>query len=111
MAAPGPVGSVMDAAERAQGMLEKDLSTAVIVLLGLLVVVLVRALVRVTNARVDDAKAVTKGLMDYVQENTASNISLTRAVETKLGARKPRVAADPPPALAPGPTLPPGEKP
>jgi hypothetical protein len=85
----GPVSSVMDAAERAQAMLDKHLATAVIVLLGMLVVALVRALVKVTNARVDDAKAVTAGVMKYVEENTRSNIALTRAVETKL-TRRPR---------------------
>ena len=101
----------MDAAERAQAMLDKNLATAVIVLLSLLVVAMVRALVKTTNARVDDAKAVTAGVMRYVEENTRSNIALTRAVETKL-TRRPRgqqpAAEDTP--VPPPPTPPKGAK-
>ncbi len=106
--AAGPISSVMDAAERSQAMLDKNLATAVIVLLALLVIVLVRALVRTSNSRVEDAKAVTKGVLEYIQENTRSNFALARAVEAKL-VRKPRVPESPP--SPPAPTLPPGGKP
>ena len=107
----GPVSSVMDAAERTQGMLDKHLATGVIVLLALVVLWLVRALGKQTDARVDDQKEVNQGLLTYIAENTKATIALTRAVEAKL-VRKPRNggAADPPAAIAPGPTPPTGDK-
>lgn len=84
----GGLSSVMDAAERAQAMLTKDLATAIIVGLFAVMLVLVRALVRVTNARVEDVKAINQGLAAYIAENTKSNIALTRAVEAKVTRRR-----------------------
>lgn len=82
----------MAAGERAQGMLDKNLATGLIVLLGLLVIVLTlilaTALVKTNAARVADLKAINEGLQKYIQENTASNIALTRAVETKLATKR-----------------------